>query len=110
MPDPEVEIHPETASKLDLVNGDWVWIETPQNEGERVKFKAGVTDDIHPMVIHARHGWWYPEKPAPEHGCFESNINVVTTHAPPRDKIMGSVPDRGTICKIYKAGYLPNHS
>ncbi|MCK4953103.1 hypothetical protein KAS14_04910 [Candidatus Bathyarchaeota archaeon] len=38
-----------------------------------------------------------PEKKAPEHGCFESNINVVTTYAPPRDKIIGSVPDRGTL-------------
>lgn len=102
VPDPEVEIHPEAASKLDLIDGDWVRIKTPQNEGESVKGKVTVTDAVHPMVIHVRHGWWYPEKPAPEHGCFESNINVVTTHGEPRDKIMGSVPDRGTLCNIYK--------
>ena len=102
MPDPEVELHPSTAVKLNIINGDWVWIETPQIKGERVKFKVKLTDGIHHMVINASHGWWFPEKKAPEHGCFESNINVVTTYAPPRDKIIGSVPDRGTLCKIYK--------
>jgi anaerobic selenocysteine-containing dehydrogenase len=102
VPDPEVELHPSTAVKLNIINGDWVWIETPQIKGERVKFKVKLTDGIHHRVINASHGWWFPEKKAPEHGCFESNINVVTTYAPPRDKIIGSVPDRGTLCKIYK--------
>jgi len=101
-PDPEVEIHPDTASRLNINDGDWVWIETPQVKGERVKFKAKLTTDIHPMIIHARHGWWFPEKPTPEHCCFESNINVVTTGAPPREKICGSVSDRGTLCKVYR--------
>lgn len=27
-PDPLVQIHPETAQKLNIENGDWVWIET----------------------------------------------------------------------------------
>jgi anaerobic selenocysteine-containing dehydrogenase len=101
VPDPEVEIHPESAAKLNIKNGDWVFIETPMVEGERVKLRARLTDSLHPMVIHARHGWWFPEKPAPEHGCFESNINVVTTSSPPRERICGSVPDRGMLCRIY---------
>ena len=42
-------------------------------------------------MIHARHGWWFPEKPAPEHGCFESNINVVLTDDLPRDEIMSKM-------------------
>jgi len=100
-PEPEVEVHPETAAKLNVKDGDWVWIETPQIKGERVKFKVKVTDGIHPLVIHAPHGWWFPEKPAPEHGSFESNINVVMGDKP-REKICGSVPDRGTLCKIIR--------
>jgi len=101
MPDPEVEIHPDSANETNIKNGDWIWIETPRVKGERVKFKAKLTSDIHPKVVHARHGWWFPEKPAPEHGCFDSNINVVTS-GPPEDRICGSVPTRGTLCRIYK--------
>lgn len=102
VPDPEVEINSDTATKLNIRTGEWVWIETPQVKGERVKFRVKLTANILPMIVHARHGWWLPEKPAPEHGCFESNINVVTADAS-REKICGSVPIRGTLCRIYKA-------
>ena len=85
-----------------MKDGDWVWVETPQVKGERVRFKVKVTSNIDPRVVHAAHAWWYPEKPAPEHGCFESNIDVVLTDDPPREAICGSVPMRGTLCKLYK--------
>jgi anaerobic selenocysteine-containing dehydrogenase len=102
VPDPLVEIHPDTAGDLGIEDGEWVWIETPQVKGERVTLKARVTDNVHPKMVHARHGWWFPEKPAPEHGCFESNVNVVTTDDPPREEICASVRTRGTLCKVYK--------
>lgn len=101
-PDPEVEIHPDTAREANIKDGDWVWIETPKVKGERVRFKAKLTSHIHPRVVHAAHGWWFPEKPAPGHGCFDSNINVVMSADPPREEICGSVPTRGTLCRIYK--------
>ena len=102
IPDPLVEIHPDTAREAEIEDGDWVWIETPQIKDERVKLKAKVSTKVHPKMVHARHGWWFPEKPAPEHGCFESNINVVTTDDPPREEICASVRTRGTLCRIYK--------
>ena len=74
-----------------------VWV-----RGERVKLKAKLTTDIHPKIVHAAYGWWFPEKPSPEHGCFDSNINVVLTGDPPREPICGSVRTRGTLCRIYK--------
>ena len=101
VPDPEVEIHPKTAEELNIKDGDWVRIETPQVKGESVKFRAKLTMNIHPQVIHARHGWWFPETPTPEHGCFDSNINVVLSDVS-RERICGSVPTRGTLCKVYK--------
>jgi hypothetical protein len=61
-----------------------------------------LTEDIDPRMVHAQHGWWFPEKPAPEHGCFDSNIDVVLSDDPPREPICGSVPTRGTLCRIYK--------
>ncbi|MFC1902108.1 molybdopterin-dependent oxidoreductase [Chloroflexota bacterium] len=102
VPYPEIEIHPDAAKKEKLKNGDWIWVETPKVKGERVKLKVKITSSIDPRVVHAAHGWWYPEKQPPEHGCFESNINVVLTDDPPREPICGSVPLRGTLCRIYK--------
>ena len=106
VPDPEIEIHPDTAKTLRVEEGDWVWIETPKVEGERAKFKVKVTSKIHPQVIHAAHGWWYPEMPGPEHGCFESNINVVMSGDPPRDEICASVATRGTLCRIRRVAEI----
>jgi thiosulfate reductase / polysulfide reductase chain A len=97
-----IELHPETARRVGIEDDEWVWIETPQVQGERTRLKARVTDQVHPKMIHARHGWWFPEKPAPEHGCFDSNINVVMTDDLPREEICASVRTRGTLCKIYK--------
>jgi len=76
-PDPIVEIHPETAKKLGIKDGDWVYIE---NRYGKCKQKAKLTRSIHPRVIHAQHGWWFPEKPASEpslFGAWESNINLL---------------------------------
>ncbi len=101
-PDPLVEMHPETAREAGIKEGDWVWLTTPQVRGERIKLKARLTSDVHPRVVHAPHGWWFPEKPAPEHGCFDANINVVLSGDPPREPICGSVRSRGTLCSISK--------
>jgi len=101
VPDPEIEIHPATAKQLGVEEGSWIWLETPKVRGERVKLKARVTTDVDARVVHAAHAWWFPEKPAPEHGCFDSNIDVVLSDDPPRDPICGSVATRGTLCRIY---------
>ena len=100
LPDPLIEIHPDLARKAGITEGDWVWLETPQVRGEKIRLKAKLTTDVHPRVVHAPHGWWFPEKPAPEHGCFESNINVVLSGDAPREPICGSVRTRGTLCRI----------
>jgi thiosulfate reductase/polysulfide reductase chain A len=96
-PNPLLDIHRETAERLGIEDGSWVWIETPRG---RVKQKAHVTLGIYPRVVHARHGWWFPEKLAPEHGLWDSNINIVTT-GDPHDPIVGSTALRGTLCKVY---------
>ncbi len=101
-PGPLMEIHPDTAKPLNIEESDWVWIEGPRNKGEQTSFRARLSEGIAPGVVHVPHGWWFPEKPGPEHGCFDSNINVVITADPPRDPICGSVPTRGTLCRISK--------
>lgn len=99
-PDPLVEIHPETAKALGVKEGDWVWIETPRG---RIRQRVKVAEDIHPRVVHAEHGWWFPEIKDPSHGWDSSNINILTENKPPLDPCMGSTNLRVLLCKVYKA-------
>ncbi len=98
-PDPQVEINPATASALGIGEGDWVWIE---NLRGRIKQKARLTEGIHPGVVHAEYGWWFPEASPPEHGFKESNVNMLTGGMP-CDPHTGSESWRSFLCKVYKA-------
>ncbi len=102
-PWPRVEVNPDTAKKIGIAEGDWIWIETLQG---RIMQKCRLFDGIHSQVIHAQHGWWYPELPGEEpylHGVWISNVNVLTNDDPDKcDKVLGSWPLRGFLCKIYK--------
>jgi len=101
-PYPLVQIHPETARKLGIENDDWVWIETPMG---RCRQKCQYYDGLNPRVIHAQHGWWFPELPGEEpwlHGVWESNINVCTNDDPGRlNPLLGAWPLRTFLCKVY---------
>jgi anaerobic selenocysteine-containing dehydrogenase len=102
-PYPQVQIHPDTAETLGIENGDWVWIETQRG---RIRQKAMLFDGIDPDVVHAEHGWWYPELPQKKpwlHGVWESNVNVLTNDDPEIcNEITGGWPLKTALCKIYK--------
>jgi len=102
-PWPLLDIHPQTARKLDLDNGDWVYVETPLG---RVKQVARLTTGIDPRVVHAEAFWWFPEREEawPElYGALESNINAVlpdsyeTLSRPGGDNYF-----RALLCRVYK--------
>jgi anaerobic selenocysteine-containing dehydrogenase len=97
-PDPIVEIHPDTAQKHGIEEGDWVYIESPRG---KVKEKAKFNEGIDPRVIVAEHGWWYPEIKDPGHGWDISNINMLTdnSHAS-MDPAIGSTNLRVCLCNI----------
>ncbi|MBM2831597.1 MAG: phsA2 [Dehalococcoidia bacterium] len=103
-PYPLMQLHPDTAGPLGIVEGDWVWIETPRG---RIKQRAKLFKGIDPRVVHAQHGWWFPEMPGAEpglHGVWESNINVCTDDDPDHcNKLSGGWPLRALLCKVYKA-------
>ncbi len=99
-PDPRVEIHPETATPLGIGDGDWVTIATRRGE---IRQKARLTSDIHPGVVNAEHGWWFPEEPGPEHGVWRSNANVLTDNGPPYDPAMGTYSLRALLCRVERA-------
>lgn len=98
-PYPIMQIHPDTARDLNIADGDWAWIETPRG---RIKQKAMLFPGIDPRVVIIQASWWYPDMPAPEHGIFESNANVVTSNDPPFDPAMGSNSLRALLCKVYR--------
>lgn len=102
-PDPIVRIHPETAQKFNIREGDWVYIESPRG---RCRQKAKLTYGIDPRVVMAEHDWWFPEKEGAEpglHGAWEANINLLVSSDPPYDPALGSTPARSLLCRIYKA-------
>ena len=97
--DPVVEIHPKTAQKEGIHEGDWVILESPRG---KVKQRAKFFEGMDPRVVSAEHAWWYPEKKDPDHGWDESNINILTDNSFANcDPAMGSTHVRTLLCKIY---------
>lgn len=99
-PDPFLEIHPDTAAKLGIADGQWVVIESPRG---KVRQRAKLFGGIHPGVVGAQHAWWYPEMKESGHGWAESNINVLTEDSYEScDPAMGANSVRTLLCKIYR--------
>ena len=99
-PDPAVEMNPETALKLGLKEGEWVYIETPQGKIEQRLF---LNRDLDPRVIMGAFGWWFPEKSGDEYGWRNSNINVLIKAGPEFDPSTGGITLRGIPCRVYGA-------
>ncbi|MGD9503279.1 MAG: molybdopterin-dependent oxidoreductase [Syntrophobacteraceae bacterium] len=76
-PAPLLEIHPETAEACGVKDGDTVCIET--RNGSIVQ-TARVTGAVHPRVVSADLGWWFPEgDPAKQFDWRKSNFNMLTS-------------------------------
>jgi len=101
-PEPTMEMSPVTAEKMNIREGDWVWIETVDyGDKEKAKFKAKLVEGFLPQVVSSDSQWWFPERPAPEYGCYESNINVAVA-GDKYDPIFGSTNLKSIPCRIYK--------
>ncbi len=100
-PDPLVTINPKTAAEHGINDGDWVLIE---NQFGKCCERARVSYEVSERVIHATHGWWYPEQDGefPNFfGVWKSNINKLI----PMYKVgkLGyGAPYKGVLCKISK--------
>ncbi len=98
-PDPKAEIHPKTAAEHGIGQGDTVIIETPAG---RITHTAHLTDRIHPRVINASHGWWFPEEgPETLYGWERSNFNMLTA-TQRLGKEFGTPNLKGLPCRIRK--------
>jgi anaerobic selenocysteine-containing dehydrogenase len=97
-PDPLAEIHPETAKKHGIEDGQWMYIESPRG---RIKQRAKLYDGIDPRVVTAEHGWWFPEIQDPGHGWEIANANLLTDNAfETCDPNMGATNVRVCLCNI----------
>jgi anaerobic selenocysteine-containing dehydrogenase len=100
-PDPEVELHPDTAAERRIVEGDWVGIETPAGT---VRARAVFDPSLARNVVVAQHGWWQGceqlELAAhPPFGPDSANLNLVLSQTP-SDPISGSSPLRSSVCDV----------
>ncbi|OGN95243.1 MAG: hypothetical protein A2Y89_02600 [Chloroflexi bacterium RBG_13_51_18] len=96
---PTMQINPETAKKLGIEDGDFVWIESPRG---KIIQKARLFPGIDPRVVAATANWFYPEAPAQGfRGVFISNPNVLTDNNH-QDPMYGSPDLTCLLCKVYK--------
>ncbi|MFZ5562716.1 MAG: molybdopterin-containing oxidoreductase family protein, partial [Thermodesulfobacteriota bacterium] len=93
-PDPELQIHPDTAAALGVTEGEWVYLATPR---AKVEIKIRLFEDIDPRVVHAPHGFWY----GVEDGWKRININMVTNDEP-LCPVTASVPIKALLCRVEK--------
>jgi anaerobic selenocysteine-containing dehydrogenase len=99
-PHPKVEIHPATAAQYAISEGDEVVIETRTGKIVQV---AHVTDTVHPRVIQASYGWWFPEgKKETQYEWEKSNFNMLTS-IDTIGKEFGTPNLKGIGCRIRKA-------
>ena len=87
VPDPTVDIHPQTAQELGIKQGDWVRVATMR---ENASMRANLTRGIHPRVVATVHGW-----------AGKSNDNLLTDNKVCATAI-GTTPLRGLLAKVYK--------
>lgn len=87
-PEPYAEMHPRTAERFGIKNGDPVIVESDRG---RIKVKALVTEDMSEGVVSIPHGW-----------PGEANVNLLTdVHC--REPIMGYPQMKSQLCSIRKA-------
>jgi anaerobic selenocysteine-containing dehydrogenase len=98
--DPEIIIHTKTAARYGIAQGELVVVSTKNGS---IQLKAVLSDSVHPQVVMADYGWWFPEKD--ETSLFDwkkSNINILTSGNPPYDPVLGTTAMRGIPCYIEK--------
>jgi anaerobic selenocysteine-containing dehydrogenase len=94
---PTTMIHPETAEKHGIKEGDEIFIETRCG---RITQFAHLTDTIHPSVIQAAYGWWFPEEDIETgYEWKKSNYNMLTS-TENIGKEFGTPNLKGISCKI----------
>jgi anaerobic selenocysteine-containing dehydrogenase len=98
-PEPLVDIHPHTASRYGIADGDWVLIERPEGS---IRQRARLTDGIEANSINLAGYWWDPARgPGSDlSGVWEANANAITPSDLGLANFVGDQPLRGMRCRI----------
>ncbi|MFH1122698.1 MAG: molybdopterin dinucleotide binding domain-containing protein, partial [Pseudomonadota bacterium] len=89
-PEPLAEIHPETAKKYGISEGDMMTVETVKG---KINMKARTTEDLIPGILSIPHGW------------ANANANELT-ELEPRDPVTGYTEMKALLCRVSKAENL----
>jgi anaerobic selenocysteine-containing dehydrogenase len=100
-PDPQVELHPDTATARGIGSGDWVRIDTPNGS---IRARAKFNSNLDLQVVCGQHGWWQACDALglpgyPTFGAGSANLNWVLRQLP-SDPMSGSSPLRASICNV----------
>ncbi len=97
--EPLVDIHPQTAAKFGIADGDWIEISRPEGA---IRQKAKVTDAIRPGTINLAGYWWDPKRGPTEDlsGVWEANGNAITPFDPKLSSFVGDQLLRGLRCQV----------
>ncbi len=103
VPEPFIEIHPETAKAQSIKDGEWLSLETKCG---KVRLKAKFNDSLHPEVVATVYGWWQAcqELKLNGHDPFTqigSNANLLIPNSDV-DPISASVAHRAQKCRVKK--------
>jgi len=85
-PEPIAEIHPDTAQKYGIADGDTITVATRKGE---IRIKVRTTEDLAPQVVSIPHGW------------AQANANILT-QLEPGDPVTGYPELKALLCKIKK--------
>jgi anaerobic selenocysteine-containing dehydrogenase len=98
---PEIELHPATATVRGIKNGDWVDVRTPAGG---MRARARFSETLDPRVVVGEHGWWQgcDELGAGESDLFNpngTNFNL-TVDVAVRDPVSGTPSHRSNLCEV----------
>jgi anaerobic selenocysteine-containing dehydrogenase len=91
-PDPFGEIHPRTAAKLGIAEGDWMEVQSPKG---KICVRARLTAAIPPRLIVVAHGYGEPY-------AGEADLPNTITSESERDPICGATGNRSFLCNVTK--------
>jgi thiosulfate reductase/polysulfide reductase chain A len=95
-PDNPLIIHPDTARRFGLVDGDWVIVESPYGSAEA---RVAVTKRMHPEVVGLQHGFGHTALGGLARGRGTSDASLRPTKA---DPLSGQAMHKQTCIRLRK--------
>ncbi len=104
-PHPVVELHPDTAARFGMKEGDWIYIESKKG---RIKQLLSLDPNLDPRLVFVAFGWYFPNEPGDLYEFRRSNINVLTDDSYEScDPAMGANHIRSLLCRISPVANSP---